>query len=390
MSAPSPAIAPPEEDKFQSDQVLTIVGGHFTHDVYSSFVPPLLPLIIEKLSLSLASAGTLASLIQIPALLNPFIGYLADKVSLRYFVILAPAITGTLISLLGFAPNAAALAILLLTTGISVASFHAPAPAMIARISGRQTGKGMSLFMAGGELGRTIGPLLAVWAVTLWGLDGFYKVMVFSWAASLILYWRLRSIPARPGKPLDLRAMLPELRRLFAPLLAVVFPRAFLLTALAIYLPTFMKQQGASLLIAGASLSIWELAGVAGALLGGTLSDRLGRKTILFAGISASSLLMLLFLNTGGWLLIPVLLALGFSALSTTPVMLALVQDQMPNNRAMANGIFLSMTFVTRPVTAFLIGLMGDHLGLTSAYFWSAILALIALPGIFFLPEDEK
>jgi len=243
--------------------------------------------------------------------------------------------------------------------------------------------------MAGGELGRTIGPLLAVWAVTLWGLEGFYRVMIFSWAASLILYWRLRSIPARPGKALDLRAMLPELRRLFAPLLAVVFPRAFLLTALAIYLPTFMKQQGASLWAAGASLSIWELAGVAGALLGGTLSDRLGRKTILLAGIGSSSLLMLLFLNTTGWMLVPVLPALGFSALSTTPVMLALVQDQMPDNRAMANGIFLSMTFVTRPLTAFLIGLMGDHLGLTSAYFWSAILALVALPGVFFLPEKD-
>jgi len=377
------------EDQFQTEQVLTIVGGHFVHDIYSAFVPPLLPLIIEKLPLTLASAGALATLTQIPALLNPFIGYLADKVSLRYFVILAPAITGTLISLLGFAPNTATLAVLLLTTGISVASFHAPAPAMIAQISGRQVGKGMSLFMAGGELGRTVGPLLAVWAVTTWGLDGFYRVMVLSWTASLLLYWRLRNIPARPGKPLDLRAMLPSLRRLFVPLLAVVFPRTFLLTALAIYLPTFMKQQGASLWIAGASLSVWEIAGVAGALLGGTLSDRLGRKTILLAGISSSSILMLVFLKAGGWLLVPILLALGFTALSTAPVMLALVQDQMPDNRAMANGLFLSMTFLTRPITAFIIGLVGDKLGLTSAYFWSAIIALIAIPGVFFLPEHK-
>jgi hypothetical protein len=39
-------------------------------------------------------------------------------------------------------------------------------------ISGQQVGKGMSLFMAGGELGRTVGPLLATWAVTYLTLDG--------------------------------------------------------------------------------------------------------------------------------------------------------------------------------------------------------------------------
>jgi FSR family fosmidomycin resistance protein-like MFS transporter len=376
------------EEEFQTEQVLTIASGHFIHDVYTAFVAPLLPLIIEKLSLSLTLAGSLAAIMQLPSLLNPFIGYLADKVSLRYFVILAPAITATLISLIGLAPSYATLTILLLTAGISVACFHAPAPAMIGRISGKQIGKGMSLFMAGGELGRTVGPLLAVWAVSTWTLSGFHQIVVLGWAASLILYWRLRDIPARPDKRQNLQAMLPTARRLFLPLLGIVFPRAFMLAALAVYLPIFMKQQGASLWVAGASLSIWELAGVAGALLSGTLSDRFGRKIVLLVGIASSSGLMLVFLNTTGWLLTPILLVLGFTALSTTPVMLAMVQDQMPDNRAMANGTFLSMTFLARTAAVFIIGVWGDHFGLPSAYFWSAVIALITLPAVYFLPNN--
>ncbi len=378
------------EEKFQTDQVLTIVGGHFIHDMYPSFVAPLLPLLIEKLSLSLAQAGALWGFVQIPALLNPFIGYLADKVSVRYFVILAPATTATLMSLLGIAPNYLTLSILLFTVGISVAAFHAPAPAMIGRISGNQIGKGMSFFMAAGELGRAIGPLIAVWAVTQWTLDGYYRIMVAGWAASVFLYWRLHNIPARSENRQSLKEMLPAARRLFIPLIGVSVPRQFLLTALAVYLPTFMSMEGASLWMAGMSLSIWEAAGVVGALTGGILSDKLGRTVVLVVSMTSSSLLMLLFLGVDGWLLVPVLLALGFTALSTAPVFLAIVQEQLPQNRALANGVFLTITFLSRPVAAYSLGLIGDNFGLRSAYFVSVVISLISIPMIFLLPKTEK
>lgn len=386
----APPVEKTQEEPFQTEQVLTIVGGHFVHDTYSAFVAPLLPLIIERLSLSLTLAGALWSFVQLPALINPFIGYLADKVSVRYFVILAPAVTASLMSLLGIAPNYFTLAVLLFVAGISVAAFHAPAPAMIARIAGNQLGKGMSFFMAGGELGRTVGPLLAVWAVSTWTLDGIYRIMVLGWAASLVLYWRLHNISARPDQRQSLRAMLPAARRLFVPLIGIVVPRQFLTTALAVYLPTFMSIEGASLWVAGASLSIWELAGVGGALMGGTLSDRWGRKMVLVIGSAASSVLMLLFLGVEGWLLVPVLIALGLTGLSLAPVMLAIVQEHLPNNRATANGVFLSITFLARPLAAFMLGLIGDNFGLRSAYFWTALISLMAVPAVFFLPNYEE
>ncbi len=380
-------VAKTKETEFQTEQVLTIVGGHFAHDTFSAFLSPLLPLIIERLSLSLMLAGSLWRFIQLPALLNPFIGYLADKVSLRYFVILAPAVTATLMSSLGLAPTYPILSILLLAVGVSVAAFHAPAPVMIARIAGNRLGKGMSLFMAGGELGRAVGPLLAVWAVSVWTLDGFYPIMALGWTVSLILFWRLRNIPARSDKRQDFRAMLPAARRLFIPLLGLTIPRQFMLTALAVYLPTFMSLGGANLWVAGASLSIWELAGVGGALVSGTLSDRLGRKAVLLVALTSSSLLMLVFLNVSGWLLGLVLLALGFASLSSVPVMMAMVQEHLPHNRAMANGLFMSMTFLVRPLAALTIGWLGDNFGLRSAFFWAAAISLLAIPIVFYLPK---
>src|SRR4030065_783582 len=165
-----------EEPGFKMDRVLTIISAHFIHDTYSAFLAPLLPSLIAKLSLSYTQAGSLSAITQLPSLLNPIIGYLDDKVNLRIFVILAPAISATTMSCLGLAPNYLSLVILLFITGLSIASFHAPSPAMIARASGHQVGRGMSLYMAAGELGRTVGPLLASWALLTFTLGGMCPI----------------------------------------------------------------------------------------------------------------------------------------------------------------------------------------------------------------------
>lgn len=62
------------EVSFDQSKVLLLSLCHFIHDVYSSFLAPLLPLIIEKFGLSLTQAGFLSTVMQIPALLNPYIG----------------------------------------------------------------------------------------------------------------------------------------------------------------------------------------------------------------------------------------------------------------------------------------------------------------------------
>lgn len=75
------------------------------------------------------------------------------------------------------------LVILLLVTGISTAFWHVPMPVVIARVSGRRVGQGMSFFMLGGELARSVGPVIAVGAVSLWGLEGMWRLIPVGLAA---------------------------------------------------------------------------------------------------------------------------------------------------------------------------------------------------------------
>ncbi len=146
-------------------KVLTISLAHLVHDVPTSFLAPILPLLMDKFGLSLMMAGMLDVYRRIPSLANPFLGLLADRICIRWFIILMPGITAALMSLLGIAPSYAFLTVLLLLSGVSSAIFHVTSPVMMRHVSTGRIGRGMSFYMLGGELARTLGPLIILGAV---------------------------------------------------------------------------------------------------------------------------------------------------------------------------------------------------------------------------------
>ena len=375
---------------FQTGSVLTIAGGHFVHDVFSSFLAPWLPLLIEKLSLSLTLAGSLTVFIRIPSLLNPLIGIVADRIDMRYMVISAPAVTAVCMSLIGLAPTYWVVAVLLSVAGLSAAVFHVPGPVMIATVSGSRIGRGMSFFMAAGEFARTVGPLVAVAAVSLWGFEGSYPVMIFGLVASSLLYWRLRyaTVHFERRRHSSVVKTWRAMQHVLIPLICIVVARALMVASLSAFLPTFMVARGRSLWFGGTALALLEFAGVIGTMVSGTISDRMGRRFVLLGAMLASPILMLIFLVTPAWAFFPVLLLLGFNAFATAPVMLAIVQDHAHGMRATANGIYMGVNFLVVSGVTVLIGRMGDLLGLRAAFAWSAVLALIGVPVIYFLPRQ--
>jgi FSR family fosmidomycin resistance protein-like MFS transporter len=380
----------PEAERFQTDRVLTISAGHAVHDTYTAFLAPLLPAFIANLALSKTKAGVLTVFMQGPSLLQPFIGHLADRVSLRYLVILAPSVTAAMMSLLGMAPGYGMLALFLMVAGLSSASLHAVAPVIAGNLSGRSLGRGMGFWMVGGELGRTLGPVVIVSAVHLLGLKGTPWLMIGGFLASALLYVRLKDVPTQPtnaGQGLPWRQALRSMGPLLLPLVGIIVARSFMTRSLTTYLPTFLSEEGADLWLAGASLSLLEAGGVVGALLGGTMSDRLGRRLVLFISMLTTPFLMFAFLTSDSWLKFPLLLVMGFTALSVTPVLMALMQESFPENRALANGVYMSFSFILGSAVVVVLGAMGDLFGLRLAFAASAVITLLGLPLILVLPK---
>jgi FSR family fosmidomycin resistance protein-like MFS transporter len=376
---------------FQTGQIVTLSVSHFIHDVYSSFLAPLLPLLIEKLSMSLTQAGFLSTIMQVPALLNPYIGSLADRISVRYFIILAPAMTAIPMSLIGLAPNYGVLLILLFIAGISVAVFHVPSPVMVSKLSGQKVGRGMSFFMTGGEFARTIGPMVAVGAVALLGLEGFYPVMAVGILASVWLYFKFRDVPVgnKSHKKTSVRETWREMRHILMPLSIILIARGFMHATMASFLPTFVTAETGNLWLAGFALTLYESAGVLGVMTAGSLSDYMGRRKVLLISLVGAPFTLFLFTWSGGWVRVTALMSTGFLLLSTTPVMLAMVQENAKTSPAAANGIFMMMSFIARSAVVVIVGWWGDLYGLRETYYISAAAGLVGIPFIFFLSEKK-
>jgi len=375
--------------KFQTGNVLTISFGHLMHDVYTSFLAPLLPLLIQNLGISLYQAGLLDVIRKLPSLFNPFIGLIADKVCVRYFVILAPAFTAIGMSLLGVVPNYWGLVIVLFLVGISNTFFHVPAPVLIKQTSADRVGLGMSYFMVGGELSRTIGPLLITAAISWWGLSGSWRVMPLGILASLFLYIKLKDIRIVQKQPHEEKHHVKDTLKNVLPLLslitAITLFRTGMKIALTLYLPTYLNQQGDSLWFAGISLAILQFSGAAGTLGAGWISDKIGRKSTLVFATIANPILMWLFLNSSEVFHIPILILLGLTLFAFGPVQLALVQDTESQHPAFLNGVYMMLNFGISAIMAVLIGLGGDLFGLSYTFNICVFLALGAIPFAFFI-----
>jgi len=378
---------------FDSKKILAVSVCHFIHDIYSSFLAPLLPFLIEKFGLSLTQAGFLTTITQVPALLNPYIGKLADRISVRYFIILAPATTAIPMSLLGLAPNYGVLLILLFFTGISTSLFHVPAPVLVYRVSAGRTGRGMSLYMTGGELARTVGPIFIVAALSVFGFDGYYPVMIVGVFASVAMFFMFKDMPIALGdkrKKTSVRKTCREMKGLLVPLSAIVFVRGFMHASLTAFLPLYILQKSNDVWLAGIALSSFEAAGVVGILAVGGLSDYLGRKRLLMFCLIVAPFSLLAFSQTGGLLQMAILLLTGFSLLSTTPVMLAMIQEYSTDGSSAANGVFMMVSFIARSAVVVIVGLVADTVGLETTYVICGVIGLAGIPLAITLKTVEE
>jgi FSR family fosmidomycin resistance protein-like MFS transporter len=246
----------------------------------------------------------------------------------------------------------------------------------------------MGFWMVGGELGRTLGPLVVVSALAVMSLRSMAFLALAGIAASVTLHFRLRDVPLRSrddGEQVHWRTAVRAMRGLMLMLAGLVALRSLMVMSTTIFLPIFLTEGGTNIWLAGAALSIVEAAGIAGAFSGGWISDHVGRRAVLIFGHVAAPTALLLFLAADGWVRIALLPLIGFTLLAIPPVLMALVQEQFPESRALANGVYLSMNFAIRSVAAVGYGAVGDVFGLSTAMAIAAFAMFGGLPLIWLL-----
>ena len=170
--------------------------GHFTVDAYASFFSPLLPLLVAKLHLSLTLVGSLVALAAVASSFSQLLfGWLADRVQRPWFVAFGPLVAAVFLSAVGLASSYGALVLVLMLGGIGVAAFHPQAAVLASELSPRR-GLAMSIFVTGGTLGFSLGPLFAVSVVGASGLERTWVAGLPGLVVSaLMLAWFARVTP---------------------------------------------------------------------------------------------------------------------------------------------------------------------------------------------------
>ncbi len=371
----------------QKNQVATISLAHLAHDTYSSFLAPILPLLIDKLGMSLVMSAFLDIARKLPSLLNPFFGLLAERTDARYFVILSPALTAFSMSLLGVSNSYAFLLVLLSISGISSTLFHIPSPGIIKTSSGDKLGRGMSYYMVGGELARTLGPLLITAAVSLWGLEGTWRLMPFGFLASLILYYRLKDFKftqKKFTKKSEKGDAITEVKR-FLPLFGVMsgfmFFQSAMKMATTLYLAVYLTQHGFSIWHASIALSVLQFFGVIGTFLSGNISDKIGRqKTLVIMSVGAAITMTFFILSNNSYIVFPLLALLGIFMFANGPIMLSVIHEVQTKMPTFINSVYMTINFSISSIVVLAMGIFGDTLGLDKTYLIATVLAYLAIP----------
>ncbi|ROL57574.1 MFS transporter [Bacteroidetes/Chlorobi group bacterium ChocPot_Mid] len=205
---------------------------------------------------------------------------------------------------------------------------------------------------------------------------------------------QIKDIPVRiksnnNNKPPTLLEVIKLRKEIFIISGALVLSKSFMILALTSYLPIYMTNKGASLWLAGVALSVIELAGAAGTFLSGSLSDKIGRRNMLFITTLLAPVFMLIFVFSKGWLLFPILIILGLLVFAVSPVVMAYVFENEKEYPATANSIFMALNFGVGSIVALFIGFLGDSIDLDMTYISTALLSLIGLPFILKMPKKN-
>ena len=152
--------------------VLFVATVHFIVDGYGNIFAPLLPLLIPKLGLSFAEAGTLTMLFQLSASVSQVgFGHLADRWRPRLLLVVGPIVSVAILSFVGASTSMLMAAVILIVGGLGGAAFHPPAAALAYRLGGERPGLAMSVHITGGSLGFSLGPLLFAPFAQRFGLE---------------------------------------------------------------------------------------------------------------------------------------------------------------------------------------------------------------------------
>jgi FSR family fosmidomycin resistance protein-like MFS transporter len=371
--------------------------SHLLNDMIQSLILAIYPLFKGTFHLNFGQIGLITLTYQITAsLLQPLVGFYTDKHPKPFSLPIGMGFTLSGLLLMSVAASFGTLLVAASLVGCGSSVFHPEASRVARMASGGRHGLAQSLFQVGGNLGASLGPLLAAWIIIPHGQPSIAWFSVAALAAISILVHVGRWYRDRPTVRRTTRATghvsLPrgKVRAAMSVLVLLVFSKYFYLASITSYLTFYLISKfHLSVQAAQMHLFVFLAAVAAGTLIGGPVGDRIGRKVVIWISILGVAPFTLalpyanLFWSTVLMVIIGVVIASAFSAI------LVYAQELIPGKVGMVAGLFFGFAFGLGGVGAAVLGWLADTTSIDFVYRVCSFLPLLGVLTVL-LPNIER
>lgn len=373
-------------------------ASHMLNDTLQALLPALYPMLKSAYALSFWQIGLITLTNQVTSsLLQPLVGFYTDRHPKPYSLAIGMGFTLVGLLLLSTASTYPLLLLAAATVGIGSSIFH-PESSRLARVaSGGKHGLAQSLFQTGGNLGSSLGPLLAAFVVLPRGQG---SVAWFSLVAlgTIVLLARIGRWYERIGMPRPLSRR-PEghvaptrahVTRTLVILFVLVFSKYIYTTSIVTFYMFFLIQRfGVSEHSAQLHLFAFLGAMAAGTFMGGPIGDRVGRKPVILTSILGvlPFTMMLPYANLFWTTVLSVVIGLILS--SAFSAILVYAQELVPHRVGLVSGLFFGFAFGVGGLGAAALGVLADQTSITFVYEVCAFLPAFGLLALW-LPNARS
>ncbi len=370
---------------------------HFLNDLIQSLIPALYPLLKSEFSLDFTQIGIITLAFQLTAsLLQPTVGFYTDKNPQPFSLAIGMGSTLIGLLLLSVAPSYAVILIAAGLIGTGSAIFHPEASRVARMASGGKFGSAQAFFQVGGNVGQAVGPLLAAFIVLPHGQKAIAWVSLAALIAIVFLtrigkWYGAHIKPANKAAAAGASAAsdLPRARMLFliSVLMLLLFSKNVYSASLTSFFTFYLIERfNLPVQAAQVQLFIFMAAIAVGTLVGGALTDRLGRRPMIWISI-LGTLPFTLALPYADLFWTGVLtIIIGMLMASAFPAILVFAHEVMPGRVGFVSGMFFGFSFGLGGLGAAVMGWLADLNGIGFIYQLCSFLPILGLVA-WFLPD---
>ncbi|MEC7555717.1 MAG: MFS transporter [Planctomycetota bacterium] len=329
-------------------------------------------------------------------------GFLRERKRLRWLMFAGPVLAVVCLTTVGVVAAAGRvgwLCALFVVGGVSVGAFHPEAAVRAGTLLPENRTRGLSIFMLGGSLGLSLGPLLSGYVVQRWNLGGLLYLMPGLLLLIPVLYWGTtrgetvadpREGLSEVGKPRRLGEMFDGRVGLALALLLVCSCRLVPNMGMSKVMSFTLADRGFDERTVGLVQSLFLVSASVGMTLMAVLFPA-GWERRFMVACPLLGLPLLAIWGWNGcptWLLIGVLVPTGLVLWGTTPTMVSYAQQLFPRGAGVASAMTMGLAWgvgglIEAPFTTYFQDVDEPQLAV-----WAFLpFLVVASVGAMFLPK---